>query len=47
MRKWRVGSKMIKDPAMRRCLGEMSGIEARVSGEAVKDYRSLYAGIIV
>lgn len=41
MRRWWAGSKMIRDVEMQRCLGQMSGIEVRITGDVVKDYKLL------
>lgn len=41
MRKWWVGDKMIHDPGFQCVLGQMSGIDTRVSGDAVQDYKLL------
>ncbi len=41
MRKWWGESEMIQDPGFQRALGKMSGIETRVAGDAVQDYKLL------
>lgn len=41
MRKWWAGSNMIRDLGFQQSLGRMSGIESKVTGDAVRDYKLL------